>query len=121
MPTTVSSSSDQNLVAYATISDDKTLAITLINKAHGADATPVDVQIKLDAPLPDASVQTIELKSTTGDIAADASTLTIGGAAIQEDGTWKGSWADLPRSAVSGDTMTVTIPPASGMVLKAKI
>jgi hypothetical protein len=121
VPTSISSSSAQNLVAYTTLGDDKALAVTLINKAHGADTSQTAVLIKLDAPLAEAKVQTIELRSADGDIAADASAVTLGGAAIQEDGTWKGNWSDLPKAAIGEDAITVTMPPASGMVIKARV
>ena len=121
VPALVSPLSGQNLVAYATLGDDKSLAITLINKTHGPDATPTDVHIKLDVPLADATGQTIDLRSANSDIAADASTVTLGGAAIQEDGTWSGNWSDLAKSAISENAITVTMPSASGMVIKARV
>ncbi|WP_428937263.1 hypothetical protein [Fontivita pretiosa] len=121
VPAQVRSSPHQNLAAYATLGDDNSLAITLINKTHGPGADPIQVRIRLDAPLADAQAQAIELRSTNNDIAADASDLTLGGAAIHPDGTWNGTWSELPKSAISGDAITVPMLPASGMVIKTRV
>jgi len=121
VPAEVRASPHQNLAAYATLGEDNSLAITLINKTHGPAAAPTEVQIRLDAPLADAQVRAIELRSANNDIAADASTVTLGGAAIQEDGTWNGAWSEMPKSAISRDAITVTMLPASGMVIRARV
>jgi hypothetical protein len=42
--------------------------------------------------------------------------LTLGGAAIQADGTWKGRWEDLTGDA--DGRLEVTVDPASAVVVQ---
>lgn len=115
----VTLSSNQNLVAYATQTGDKTVAVTLINKSHGAGASNTVVQIKLDSPLASSQVQAVFLSAPDGDIAAETG-VTLGGAAIEKDGAWNGKWTTLPASSVSDSAITVTVPAASAAVIKFK-
>ncbi|HXT12754.1 MAG TPA: hypothetical protein VN873_14425 [Candidatus Angelobacter sp.] len=114
----VAISSATNLVAYAT-SKDGSVAVTLINKAHGVAANNLDVQIKFDRPLIRTTAQVIFLKASNGDIAAGSSDITLGGASIKEDGTWRGHWTPL---AISDDhTISVSMPRASAAVIRATL
>lgn len=117
LPVTLSSAPEQGLVAYATQTGDKTIAVTLINTAHGEGATNTTVQIRLDTPLTTSEAQVVFLTAPNGDIAAKSG-MTLGDAAIQEDGTWNGRWTSLPASAVSSDGVIVNLPAASAAVIK---
>jgi hypothetical protein len=117
LPVTVSSGADGGLVAYAVSSEDNTVAVTIINKAHGAGAASRDVQLKLGKRLAGAKAQAIFLSAANGDIAAGPSGVTLGGAPIKEDGSWRGQWTPLPV-AVGTDAITVTMPPASAVVVR---
>lgn len=120
LPATVSSDTNQNLVAYANLAEKKTVCVTLINKAHGPDATNAEVQLKLDALLSGKDARVIYLTAKDGDIAAGSAEVTLGGAPIQTDGNWQGKWTSLP--VVKGTkVITLTMPPASAAVLKVKV
>ncbi len=120
LTTSISTDTNQNIVAYATLAKKKTACVTLINKTHGGSATNSEVQIKLDAGLAGKTAQVILLTAQDGDIAAGSSAVTLGGAAILEDGTWEGRWTSLPI-AKGADTITLTLPPASAAVVKFKL
>jgi hypothetical protein len=115
-------SGDPNLdvIAYANLMAKKTVAVTLINKTHGSGATNAGVQIKLDASIASKTAQVIFLTAKDGDIAAGSSAVTLGGAPILADGSWRGRWASLPITK-SADNITLTLPPASAAVVKFKL
>lgn len=115
----VSSASNQNVVAYANLADRKTVGVTIINKIHGAGATDIEVQIHLDAPLSGERAQVVFLTAQNGDLAADASQMTLGGAPILGDGSWHGKWISLPV-AKGTNVITLTLPPASAAVVRMK-
>jgi hypothetical protein len=121
LPLNVSSAPEQGLVAYATLAEDKTVFVTVINKAHGVGATNTVVQLKLDAPLAAPEANAIFLAARNGDIAAGSSDVTLGGALIKEDGSWQGQWTPLQVSGNSKNVIAVTMPPASAAVIKAII
>ncbi len=108
------------VTAYATL-DAGTVFVTLLNKSHGPVARDQPVQIKWDAPCSDSGAQVIFLHARNDDLAAGSAGVALGGAPIQEDGTWSGRWTPLPPAAVSNDTMTVTLPPASVAVVRGTL
>jgi hypothetical protein len=116
---TVVSSTNQNLVAYATLSEGEMVCVTLINKTHGPEAKPDEVQIKLDKPLADSKVQVIFLRGRNDDISGSSADVTLGDAKIKEDGSWSGQWTQLSASAVNNDVIDIKMPPASAAVVKA--
>jgi len=122
LPVNVSSASDQELVAYAVLADDKTVFVTLINKAHGIGATNTEVQLGLDAPVVAGSkAEAIFLTAKNGDLAGGSADVTLGGAPIKDDGIWQGQWTTLPVATVSNNVIVVTLPPASAAVVKVTI
>jgi hypothetical protein len=113
----VTASGDVNLLAFAT-RENKTIAVTLVNKLHATEAKAQAVQIKLDAPLADSQPQTIFLRAMNDDIASGSAGVTLGGTQINQNGKWNGNWTEL-RTANLG--VTVTIPPASAAVVKVTL
>jgi hypothetical protein len=106
-----------NLVAYATL-DSKTIFVTLVNKAHGPNASNSEIQIKLNASIDESNAQAIFLEATNGDISTGSTGVTLGGAPIKEDGTWAGHWTPLK---VAGDNLfTISMPPASAAVVRVE-
>jgi len=112
--------SEQNLVAYANLSRDKTVSVTLINKEY-KNAEELTIRIRLDAPLDDSKVQVIWLEAKNNDIAAGSDSVTLGGAPIESDGSWKGQWQILPDSNIEKNEISLTIPPACATVVKTNI
>jgi len=119
LPANVSGATNQNVVAYANLTDQKTVGVTIINKIHGAGTTNIEVQIHLDAPLSGESAQVVFLTAKNGDMAADSTEMTLGGEPILGDGSWHGKWISLP--VVKGtNVITLTLPPAGAAVVKMK-
>jgi hypothetical protein len=109
------------VVAYATVSEDKTLAVTLINKSHGAGAKEQTVQIVADGVVANSPAQVIFLRGKNDDISGGSDDVTLGDAPIAEDGGWSGRWTALPASAVVNNAISVTMPPASAAVVKVAL
>jgi len=120
LPAYVSCATNQNLVAYANLVDQKTVSVTVINKTHGIGATNSEVQITLDAPLAGKGAQAIFMIATNNDLAADSSGVRLGGAPILKDGSWHGTWSTIPV-AKSANALTLTLPPASAAVVRLKV
>jgi len=114
------SSSDQNIVAYANLYQNKTVLLTLINKEYKS-TEKLRIRIQLDAPLEDSKVEVISLEAKNNDIAAGSDSVTLGNARIESDGTWKGQWRILPDSNVGNNEINMTIPSACAVVIKANI
>ncbi|MEY4916612.1 MAG: hypothetical protein RL616_525 [Verrucomicrobiota bacterium] len=113
----VSGDPNLNVIAYANLAAKKIVCVTIINKTHGLDAVKAEVKIKLDAPIASKSAQVIFLTAKDGDIAAGSSAVTLGGAPILEDGSWRGRWTSLPI-ARGADSIALVLPPASAAVVK---
>jgi hypothetical protein len=43
--------------------------------------------------------------------------ITIGGAGIKVDGSWKGKWSDLPAPSADG-SVTIVVPATSAAVIE---
>jgi hypothetical protein len=109
IPATISNSSNLNLTAYAVLGDDKNLYLTIINKEHGENGRDAKISIAQNSA-GFSSGQIISLTAPNNDVAATAG-VTLGGAAIQNDGSWKGKWTPL-------DSSVVKVPAASAVVVK---
>jgi hypothetical protein len=109
IPATVSNPSQLNLTAYAVLGDDKNLYLTLINKEHGQTGRDAGISIvKNSAGF--TRRQVIFISAPANDVAATNGE-TLGGAAIQNDGSWNGKWTPL-------DSSTVEVPAASAAIVK---
>ena len=120
LPIKLNGGTNENLAAYATLADKKTVSVTLINQAHGPGAASCDIQIQLDAPLASKPAKVIFLEAKSGDIAASAADVTLGGAQILADGNWHGQWSKLPVTTGS-KAIVLTLPPATAAVLQLKL
>ena len=118
LPTAVTAATNQNVVAYSTLSEGKTVFVTIINKMHGPEAKEQVVKVKLDQPLADSKANVIHLCGRNNEIGGNLTDVTLGGAPIKADGTWDGDWTELPASAISKDGITVKMRPASAVVVK---
>ncbi len=115
----VNAYSASNVVAYATIDQEKNVYVTIINKEF-QDATDREICIQLDVII-QSEVRKITLNAINNDISAEASEVFLGDAQILSDGTWNGKWEVLPDSDVKDKQITLSIAPSSAVVLKAKI
>lgn len=108
-------SAPANLSAYAAV-DSNTLLVTLINKEHGADAVPLGVTLNVGNAA--GGAERIALNAPGGDVASKQG-ITVGGSAIADDGTWKGSWTPVAPEAPGRFRLEVS--PASALILRVPL
>jgi hypothetical protein len=108
-------SNGTNLTAYAVRGEQK-LFVTLISKAHGANAQPVDVTIT--APGMSGPVEAVYLKAPGTDLSVKAG-VTLGGATLGNDGPWRGQWT--PLNSDKTGSCAVTVAAASAAVVAIAI
>ena len=119
LPAAISNPGNLNLNAYAVLGDDKKLYLTVINQEHGADARDAIISIHPD----DAGFtrgEVIFLSAPANDVAATEGE-TLGGAAIQSDGSWSGTWTPLASPAMpgrAGDVFQLRVPAANAAIVK---
>ena len=112
---------NHNLTAYAVAGSDGNLYVTMINKEYDAAARSAHVRLSPKGAKLRASGESLSLLAPDNDVRAKSG-ITLGGAPVTEDGTWAGKWQALPASAFTQDGMvSVTVPPASAMVLKLPV
>jgi len=115
VPVKVASNPDHlNLAVYGTIDSGGTLFITVVNKEYGA--TGHAAKLAINSCLPGARGKIISMSAQNGDLATIGG-ITIGGEGIKEDGSWNGTWSDLPDVSADG-SVTVVVPAASAAVIE---
>ncbi len=112
IPATLSNPDRLNLGAYAVLGGDKNLYLTVINKEHGASARDAIISIRQNRT-GFARGQAVFLTVPGNDVAATAGE-TLGGAEIQPDGSWAGTWSPVDSSAIK-------VPAASAAVVKVSM
>ncbi len=103
-PVRIQNANGINLTAYC-VGGAGGDCVTIINKAHGADAADAAVTI---AP-PGAGAHSAQIMTLAGGQPGDArgTTVTLGGATITGDASWNGKWSTLPVDPRAGITLTV--------------
>jgi hypothetical protein len=114
VPLTLDNPATLNLTAYATLADDGSITVTLINKEHGGSAR--DGMVTIPRAAKQANGRMILLQAPGGDVATKEG-LTLGGGAIEKDGSWHGAWQPLPAPAADA-TQQIRIPAASAAVIR---
>ncbi|MDB5800711.1 MAG: hypothetical protein JWL63_1650 [Rhodocyclales bacterium] len=109
------SSGSLDMNAYGVLGSDGSLYVTLINKSFGSGASNAKVTINPGAIY--AAGQVWLMQAPANNIAAKTG-MTLGGAAILGDGTWSGAPGAVPHG--TGQSFTITVPPASAAVVKLK-
>lgn len=108
------SNTGANLVSYGVMAADGTIFVTLINKDHGAAAKDATVALVVRAGY--ASGETLALAAPAGDVAAKSG-ITLGGAEIQPDGSWRAQWTS-PRALTGQGVYAVAVPAATAVIVK---
>jgi hypothetical protein len=114
VPVDFKSNTDQvNMTVYGVLAGDGSLFITLINKEtdHTRDANV--------AVAPGSSYthgRVTFLTAPHGDITTTAG-VTLGGAPIEDNGNWPGTWTSLPAPATNGQ-FSVKVPAASAAIVE---
>jgi hypothetical protein len=112
IPATLTGAPD-GVDAYASRTAGGEVIVTLINRNYGETAKPLDVVLALPAGF--AHLSQMTLKAPKGDISAVQGE-TLGGAAIEANGGWKGRWTSV--RAEGGKRASIRLDPASALVLK---
>jgi hypothetical protein len=103
-PTQIQDPNGVNVTAYCvgTTGEDY---LTIINKAHGADAADAAVTIVPPGP----AGQSAQVMTLAGGQPGDGrgSVATLGGAKITGDAPWAGTWTTLPAGPNAGLSLTV--------------
>jgi hypothetical protein len=101
------------LSVYAILADDHSLFLTIINKEHGHAAKAAGVIFPSTAGFDTA--KEVSLIAPDGDVSATSGE-TLGGVEIQNDGSWNGTWTDLPSDATGA--FVINVPAASATVVR---
>ena len=112
--TSVSPPAANHISAYAVISPDNALLLTLINMEHGGSAREREVTLAGEKFV---NAEISFMSAPNGDISAESG-VTLGGARIEDDGSWAGGFTPLPIGPAG--PVTFKLPPASAAVLKLK-
>lgn len=113
LPAKISNPGNLNLSVYCVLRNEDDVYVTLINKEHGANARAADVSIEANNGFTKA--QTLPLVIPNGDIAAKTG-MTLGGAPINDNGTWNGNWTTL--SPAKEGLISVKVPAGSAMIVR---
>lgn len=111
LPLTITNADEINFTAYAVRAADQNLFVTLINREHAAGAHAANVMIAT----PEKFARGRIISLTAPDVAAKTG-VTLGGAEIMDDGSWKGKWQQL-KPGKDGQ-FAVNIPAASVAVVE---
>jgi hypothetical protein len=114
LPATIENAQNLNLAVYAAASDKNNFRVTLINREHGSDARAAEITLNPGLPHPRAEV--MFLTATNGDIATKTG-VRLGGAEIQDNAKWKGTWTQLNASTIGGQII-VKLPPSSAALVE---
>jgi hypothetical protein len=114
LPLTITSPQPINLTAYATMDENETVYVTLINKEHGAHACDGIVSLQSTSGR-FRNGRIMHLKSSPLGVAA-TSGVTLGGTEISTAGSFADEWVVLTSGADA-----VTVPAASAAIVKYSI
>jgi hypothetical protein len=112
LPLAISNSDSLDLTAYAVRGAVGKLFVTIINKEHGADGRSADLTINATGIWGRGKV--IFLCAPDGDVATTTG-VTLGGAPVEDNGSWQGKWTSL-KADKTGQCV-VTVPAASAAVV----
>lgn len=113
LPVIISNTNSLDLTAYAVWGARGELLVTIINKEHGAEGRSADLTI--NATGISGSGKVIFLCAPAGNVATKTG-VTLGGAPVEDNGSWKGKWTSL--KAVRTGQCVVTVPTASAAIVK---
>lgn len=101
------------LDGYAYRDHDGSLYLTLINKSYGSKAQPTRVSLQLPPGTNSAPWRRMDLGQSQSDVASKTD-VTLGGGAIDSQGTWMGQWKTLTLDDAANPA--VEIAPASASI-----
>jgi hypothetical protein len=116
VPLALENPTSVNLSAFATLADENNVCVTIINKEHGDGARAASVTVGVPKGVKWRRAEMLSLQVPQGDVAATTG-ITLGGAPIEKDGTWKGAWKSLPTPSGRGK-LQINVPAASVVVVR---
>ena len=114
LPAVITNAENLNLSLYAVKDEAGHLSLTIINKEHGDGARSATVSID-ETHAFSARGHLMLLTAPAQDPAATEGE-TLGGGAIENDGSWNGNWTLVEPSSTG--TFTVEVPACSAVILK---
>lgn len=117
LPVTLGNSTALHLTAFATLTDDHTVSLTIINKEHGDGARDASMTITGAGTKP-TTADFLFLQTAGGDIAATDG-IVLGDAVIDQTGNWKGTWRPL-ASPAAGNSFQLKIPAATAAIVRLR-
>jgi hypothetical protein len=115
---TMTSPTNPNLSAYATLSNQQTLDVILLNKAFGPGAAAATIHLHVPAPHVMQEAKAMLLRAAGDDIAVKSG-ITLGGAPIADDASWDGKWSDCPPA--TDGALSLDLPPASAAIVRCRL
>ena len=109
---TIANPDSLNLSAYG-VDGGSSRSLTIINKEHGLGARPASVVVN---PLGSWKKAEIIHFCSPGNDPAATTGVTLGGATIENHGSWQGKWTPLP--ALREGECTVEVPASSAAIIK---
>jgi hypothetical protein len=113
VPRTIRNPKSVTLTAYALLHADGTETLRIINKTHGAAS--VDTTVVVDPGKRFERAEVMYLAVAGADAAAKTG-ITLGGRALEGDGTWAGGFT-LPLKARKG-RFPVSVPPTQAAIVR---
>ncbi len=113
VPAAISNPQNLNVSVYSVLGNDEHIYVTIINKEHRPGARNADVSLAAGAGFNHGQI--ISLTVPNGDVASKTGT-TLGGAVVENDGSWNGKWTDLTPTGAG--SFTIKIPAASAAIIK---
>lgn len=104
---------DEDLRGYAS-RDEGQLFVTLIHPR----ADDGEREVRLELPAPAGEVEVVWLRAEGDDLAATSADMRLNGSTIGPDGRWEGGWKAVEADAVADQAVTLTMPPASAVVVR---
>ena len=111
MPVKIEPASWTNLSVFATLNEDRTLSLTVINKSFGDNARAANISLSIKGY---QAGKMIMLSAPDGDIAAQSG-VSLGGSGIDIVGNWSGKWK--PLAPFDEGKFQCVVPATSAVVI----
>ena len=113
-PIKVENRDNLNLAIYGLYDGKASYCVTLVNREHGVSGRAADVVLNSD--FKKARARVMFLTARGGDIAAKTG-IRLGGAEINDDGSWEGKWTTLSNAEMGGQ-FTLKLSSASAALVR---
>lgn len=115
LPARVEADQGTQIAAYAVARGDGVIAVTLINRDTKNESA---IRVALAATNAVKKARMLQLRAKDNDIGAESQDVTLNDVGIDDDGKWNGKWVALGKPAIAGTSVSVTLAPASAVVVE---